>query len=114
MTYTTFKTLRIRKKISQKDLAKLSGVNLRTIQSLECGARSTHRMTLENAYRLASVLGIPMASFLEKEDIVFPDGRNGLEFEEDVRMQKKAAEKAKEEAKQLRLQNHADDDQATR
>ena len=98
MNYTKFKALRNKKGISQEELAKRSGVNIRTIQSLECGARSTHRMTLENAYRLALVLGIQLTAFLDNKSIEFPDGRTGEEFEADNR----AAIAAKKKEKELR------------
>lgn len=108
MNYTKFKTLRIKRGISQEELAKQSGVNIRTIQSLECGARNTHRMTLENAYRLASVLNCGVTAFLNTTEIVFPDGRNGAEVEEDLRDQKAAEKAAREQAKQARRQKQQD------
>ena len=107
MKYTTFKALRIRKRISQIELSEQSGVNIRTIQSLECGARSTHRMTLENAYRLAMILGIQVDAFLEKDEIRFPDGKNGDEFEEDVKARKIAEKAERDKARKLRQQKQA-------
>ncbi len=93
---------RVRKKISQKDLAEKSGVSLHTIQAIECGARSAHQLNLETAYRLALVLDVSPQYFLDRDTIVFPDGRNGLEFEEDEKDRKKELAKIKEEAKEKR------------
>ena len=62
-------------------------------------------MTLENAYRLALALDISVTSFLERDHIVFPDGRTGVDFEEDLKDLKASEAEIKKKATEQRRQN---------
>ena len=60
------KQLREKRGLSQRDLAELSGVPLKTIQAYEQGARDIMKMQINIAYRLAKVLGVSMNDLLHE------------------------------------------------
>ena len=58
---------RIRKKIglTQKELAELSGVNLRMIQKYEAGEKNINHAQVVTVFRLAFAVGVPLFDILE-------------------------------------------------
>ena len=58
--------LRSKKKLTQKELASKSGVNIRQIQRYESGTSGCENMTLKNAISIADVLGCDVRDLLEK------------------------------------------------
>ena len=61
----SLKLARIRAGISQKELAALSGVPVKTIGNLEQGRRNINRCRVDIVYRLASSLGCDMLDILD-------------------------------------------------
>lgn len=61
----SLKLARIRDGISQKELATLSGVPVKTIGNLEQGRRNINRCRVDIVYRLASSLGCDMLDILD-------------------------------------------------
>lgn len=59
-----FRRLRERKGLTQQTLAKVAGVNVRQIQKLEASEIRLGNLTLANASRLASALGVTMEELL--------------------------------------------------
>lgn len=49
--------LRVERGLGQKELAELSGVNIRQIQSFESGERDIKNISLKNALAIADALG---------------------------------------------------------
>ena len=66
---TKLKCIRTAKGYSQKQLAELSGVSLRSIQMYEQRNKDINKAQSESLYRLAKVLGCTMESLLEKQDV---------------------------------------------
>ena len=58
--------LRSKKKLTQKELASKSGVNIRQIQRYESGTSGCENMTLKNAISIADVLGCDVRDLLAK------------------------------------------------
>lgn len=52
--------------LSQRDLARASGVHYNTINRIECGIGSTDKLTLLTACKLADVLGVAASDLLDK------------------------------------------------
>lgn len=61
------KKKRADKEMTQAQLAKESGVNIRQIQRYEAETSSTNNMTLINAYRICKVLECSMEELIELE-----------------------------------------------
>ena len=61
----SLKLARIRAGKSQKELATLSGVPVKTIGNLEQGRRNINRCRVDIVYRLASSLGCDMLDILD-------------------------------------------------
>lgn len=61
---TRIKQLRKKKKLTQKQLAKLSGLPLLTVGRIERGECSPR---LENATKIASALEVPLEALVEKD-----------------------------------------------
>lgn len=55
----TLKELRKAAGLSQAQLAKKSGVDVRTIQAYESGARDMGKAQVDNVIKLADALGVP-------------------------------------------------------
>ena len=67
------KTLRAKKGVSQSELAKLSGVNLRSIQNYEIERRDLSNANIEQIVNLSNALQIPFYEFLTdkvKESVI--------------------------------------------
>ena len=62
--YNSLKLARIRAGISQKELALISGVPVKTIGNLEQGRRNINRCRVDIVYQLASSLGCDMLDIL--------------------------------------------------
>lgn len=62
--YNSLKLARIRAGISQKELALISGVPVKTIGNLEQGQRNINRCRVDIVYQLASSLGCDMLDIL--------------------------------------------------
>ena len=60
----TLKQHRINAGLTQKQLAEASGVNIRQIQKIESGEIQIGNVTLQNAARLASALGVELKDLL--------------------------------------------------
>lgn len=60
---TRLRELRLARQWSQEQLAQLSGLNLRTVQRLESGAK----VSMESLRALAAVFGVPADSLLRRE-----------------------------------------------
>lgn len=60
----TLKSLRVNAGLSQSELAKKSGVNLRTIQGYESGNRDLYKAAGETLLRLARSLGCSIEDLL--------------------------------------------------
>ena len=71
--YTKLKHIRIKREMTQADLAEKSGVPLKTIQAYESRVRDINHMTLENAYKLARALNCRMESLMDLERITIPN-----------------------------------------
>jgi len=65
----SLKLARIRAGISQKELAALSGVPVKTIGNLEQGQRNINRCRVDIVYRLASSLGCDMLDILDFKNL---------------------------------------------
>ena len=65
---TRLKSIRTEKGYSQKQLAELSGVSLRSIQMYEQRNKDINKAQSESLYCLAKVLGCTMEGLLEKQD----------------------------------------------
>lgn len=63
--YNSLKLARIRAGISQKELASLSGVPVKSIGNLEQGRRNINHCRVDIVYRLASALGCNMLDLLD-------------------------------------------------
>lgn len=63
---TKLKRIRTTKGYSQKHLAELSGVNLRSIQMYEQRRKNINKSQSESLHRLAKVLGCTMEELLEE------------------------------------------------
>lgn len=62
--HNSLKLARIRAGLSQKELASLSGVPIKSIGNLEQGRRDINRCRVDIVYRLASALGCDMLDIL--------------------------------------------------
>ena len=56
------------KRLTQTELAKRTGVNLRTLQDYEQGKRKINNAKITTVSRLAEALGVTIAEILEKEN----------------------------------------------
>lgn len=54
--------------LSQSELAKKSGVPLRTLQALEIGARDINKSSVITVYKLAKAIGCPIEEIMEDEE----------------------------------------------
>lgn len=61
------KALRLSAGLTQAELGRISGVNSRQIQRIENGESKMENVTLGNAARLASALGVKIERLLEDE-----------------------------------------------
>lgn len=61
---TSLKEMREAKRMSQSQLASLSGINYRTLQQYEQGNRDIHKASVDTVLKLADVLGVKI------EDII--------------------------------------------
>lgn len=68
-TENNLSKIRREKGLLQKELADLSGVELRTIQSYEQGIRDINGSELTNILRLASALGCAVSDLLTDETL---------------------------------------------
>lgn len=86
----TLKEYRLQWKMTQKDLAKASGVSIKTIQEIENHKRLIGNVTVKTAVRLTRVLGITVEDLTGK---IF-DVDDKMYFENDFVMyeQKEAGE----------------------
>ena len=57
--------LRIARGLSQSQLAKSTGISVRTLQSYEQGQRDIYKMQLQTASRIAQALGVEIEKLLE-------------------------------------------------
>lgn len=62
--------VRKKKKLSQSQLAKSSGVPLRTIQQWECGQRDIDGAALDRLCDLAETLECKIYDIIESEDLI--------------------------------------------
>lgn len=62
------KKARLEAGLSQSQLAKISDLKLRTIQSLESGARDINKTQAGNVYKLSKFLNCTMEELLEQDD----------------------------------------------
>ena len=60
-------TIRENREISQAELARISGVSLRSIQMYEQRNKDINKASAEALYRIAKVLGCTMENLLEKQ-----------------------------------------------
>ena len=60
------KTIRENRGISQAELAKLSGVKLRSIQMYEQRNKNINKASVDTVYSLAKVLGCTMEDLIER------------------------------------------------
>lgn len=63
------KQIREQKGLSQKELAKLSGVKLVTVQKLDGGVNNVNKAQGETLYKLVKVLGVSMEDLIDVEEI---------------------------------------------
>lgn len=63
----TIKALRESRGLSQSQMAKSTGVSVRTLQSYEQGQRDIYKMQLQTASRIAQALGVEIEKLLETE-----------------------------------------------
>lgn len=63
---TNLKIIRMTKGYSQKQLAELSGVSLRSVQMYEQRHKDINKAQSESLHRLAKVLGCTMENLLEE------------------------------------------------
>lgn len=63
----TIKALRESRGLSQSQLAKATGISVRTLQSYEQGQRDIYKMQLQTASRIAQALGVEIEKLLETE-----------------------------------------------
>lgn len=63
----TIKALRESRGLSQSQLAKATGISVRTLQSYEQGQRDIYKMQLHTASRIAQALGVEIEKLLETE-----------------------------------------------
>lgn len=63
---TKLQFCRKRKALTQRDLAKLAQVNLRTLQAYEQGRKQINRASWDTVSRLADVLGVDPKDILEE------------------------------------------------
>ena len=62
---SNIKDLRSRKGLTQKTLAAVAGINIRQIQKIEAGEIRIENLTLGNAKKLATALGVQIEALLE-------------------------------------------------
>lgn len=65
---TNLKRARINAGLTQAQLAEISGLNLRTIQSLEQGYKNINHAAVENVLKLAKALNCEVQALIEYED----------------------------------------------
>lgn len=61
------KEIRIKRNLSQIQLARYSGVSIRMIQNYEQGTKDINKAAAITVYRLASALGVTVEQLLESE-----------------------------------------------
>lgn len=61
------KETRIKKNLTQKELAQISKISIRTIQNYECGHRNINNAPLSHLIDLANALGVNFYEILDKE-----------------------------------------------
>ena len=61
-------TFRTNKNMSQSELAKKSGISVRTIQDLEQGRRKLNKASFEMVYKLAAALKCDIKELYDKDD----------------------------------------------
>lgn len=64
---TKLKKARQEKGMTQKELAELTGISLRTLQHYEQGSKDLNQAAAITVYRLAEVLGVMIEELLEIE-----------------------------------------------
>lgn len=64
---TNLKKMRVRKRISQQELAEMSGVSIRMIQKYEQGDRDINKSQAITVYKLAEALKCGVGEILEKD-----------------------------------------------
>ena len=64
---TKLKKVRQEKGMTQKELAEVAGLNLRTLQHYEQGSKDLSQAAAITVYRLAEVLGVMIEELLEIE-----------------------------------------------
>ena len=72
------KDVRLAKGMSQSELAEKSGLNLRTIQAYEQGAKSIDGAKLDSLADLAIALDCSMADILESDELIEKCRRVGI------------------------------------
>lgn len=60
---------RKKKGLSQAELARITGISLRTIQSYESGVRDINKASAQTVYLLAQALGTSIENLLHSERI---------------------------------------------
>lgn len=65
---SNLKTCRKLAGLSQKELADLSGVNLRTLQQYECGLKNINKASADKILAMSRILGCQMEDILETEE----------------------------------------------
>lgn len=63
------KQIREQKGLSQKELAKLSGVKLATVQKLDGGVNNVNKAQGETLYKLAKVLDVSMEDLIDVDEL---------------------------------------------
>ena len=64
MKLNNLKVIRKQNKLSRKDLAKLSGININTIQALEMGINDAYNVKLSTLVALATALKVKIVDLL--------------------------------------------------
>lgn len=67
---TKLKAVRVKRKLSQKDLADKSGKNVRTLQCYEAGTSSIDGASLETLCDLSLALNCGIEDILESEELI--------------------------------------------
>ena len=62
---TKIKIVRESRGLSQRELARVSGVNLRMVQYYDQGAKDINRASAMTVYKLATALGVEVREILE-------------------------------------------------
>lgn len=65
---TKLKQVRIKKGLTQKELAEATGMSLRTLQHFECGARKLNQAAALTVYAIAKALDVEMTELLDIQD----------------------------------------------